>query len=202
MRFLNLLIIFSLASKCCFCQGKDLKEGDVIFQRSLSAQGKLIAIATHSSYTHCGVLFLVSGQWEVLEAIEPVKFTPFNEWVSRGLGKKYVVKRLKNDDQILTPSMITQMRQEGNKMLGKHYDLLFDWSDDKLYCSELVWKIYKHNAGIELGKLQRLREFDLTDMEVRKAMAVRYGTKIPYEEQVISPAAIFNSPLLIQVVSE
>ena len=35
-------------------------------------------------------------------------------------------------------------------MNNKDYDLYFEWSDDKIYCSELVWKIYKNGADIEL----------------------------------------------------
>jgi hypothetical protein len=144
----------------------------------------------------------VGGQWQVLEAVEPVKFTPLKECIARGMEGKYVVKRLENAQQVLTPDVLTKMRQEGSTMLKKHYDLFFGWGDDKLYCSELVWKIYKHNTNIELGNLQKLKQFDLTNEGVKKAMVERYGNKIPYEENVISPAAIFSSPLLIEVESK
>lgn len=85
--------------------------------------------------------------------------------------------------------------------MGKNYDLTFEWSDDKIYCSELIWKVYKRATGIEIGELEMLRNFDLTHESVRKKMKERYGDNIPMDELVISPAAIFESELLITVKS-
>jgi Permuted papain-like amidase enzyme, YaeF/YiiX, C92 family len=68
-----------------------------------------------------------------------------------------------------------------------------------MYCSELVWKMYKAATGLEIGKLQRLASFDLQSDVVRKLMAERYGKKIPLDEPVISPASIFDSELLVPV---
>ena len=61
-----------------------------------------------------------------------------------------------------------------------------------IYCSELIWKIYKRATGIELGKLQKLKDFDLTNETVKKKHKERYADKIPTDETVISPAAIFE----------
>jgi uncharacterized protein YycO len=49
------------------------------------------------------------------------------------------------------------MQKEGEKLRGKKYDIYFGWDDQRIYCSELVWKIYKRGANIEIGKLQRLK---------------------------------------------
>jgi len=91
------------------------------------------------------------------------------------------------------------MKKEGEKFKGKNYDLAFEWSDDKIYCSELIWKIYQRSTGIEIGKLEKLSNFDLTNEAVKQKMKERYGDKIPTEEIVISPAAIFDSELLTTV---
>jgi hypothetical protein len=56
--------------------------------------------------------------------------------------------------------------------------------------------MYSQTLGIELGELQKLREFDLADPAVKAKMRERYGTRVPLEEPVISPAAIYDSPLL------
>jgi uncharacterized protein YycO len=53
------------------------------------------------------------------------------------------------------------MKEVGTSMIGKDYDFAFGWSDDKIYCSELIWKIYKQATGIEIGKLEKLGNFDL-----------------------------------------
>ena len=93
------------------------------------------------------------------------------------------------------------MKQVGDQFNGKNYDLTFEWSDDKIYCSELIWKIYQRATGIEIGKLEKLSDFDLTNEAVKKKMKERYGDKIPTEEIVISPASIFDSELLTTVKS-
>jgi len=99
----------------------------------------------------------------------------------------------------LTAKILQKMKKEGEKFKGKNYDLAFEWSDDKIYCSELIWKIYQRSTGIEIGKLEKLSNFDLTNEAVKQKMKERYGDKIPTEEIVISPAAIFDSELLTTV---
>lgn len=175
------------------------QDGDIIFHTSTSSQSKAIQYATNSKYSHCGIIFYKGKVAYVLEAVQPVKFTPLNKWIARGKEKKYVVKRLFNAEKILTKEVISKMKNIGEKMLGKDYDLTFEWSDDKIYCSELIWKIYKNSTGIEIGKLQKLKEFNLNDPSVKSKMKERYGTKIPMDEIVISPAAIFESKLLKSV---
>jgi uncharacterized protein YycO len=169
------------------------ENGDIIFQTSLSSQSKAIQLATKSKYSHCGMVFDENILY-VYEAIEPAKLTPLKEWIARGENGKYIVKRLKN------PEVLNQNYKkfcdESNVFWKKHYDYSFDWSDDKVYCSELVWKSYKRGLGIELCKLQKLSDFDLTNEVVKKKLKERYGNNIPKNETVVSPSAIFESELL------
>lgn len=180
---------------------EEIKNGDLIFQTSLSGQSKAIQLATNSKYSHCGIVYSENGQFYVFEAIQPVKTTLLDKWIARSENGHYVIKRLKNADQVLTANMLEKMKSEGEKFMGKNYDLTFEWSDDKIYCSELIWKIYRRATGIEIGKLERLSDFDLTNEAVKKEMKERYGDKIQMDEIVISPAAIFDSELLITVKS-
>ena len=173
-----------------------LRTGDIIFQSSMSGQSAAIQLATKSKFSHCGIIQIVKGKVMVLEAIGPVKLTSFKKWISHGDDSKYWVKRLKKADSILTPEVLKKMEVEGNKLMGKEYDLYFEWSDSRIYCSELVWKIYKQATGLELGKLQQLKEFDLSSKAVKDKLKERYGDKIPLEEKVISPVSIYNSVLL------
>lgn len=182
-------------------ENDELKNGDLIFQTSLSGQSKAIQLATNSKYSHCGIIYSENGQFYVFEAIQPVKTTPLDKWIARGKDGHYVIKRLKNAEKILTAETLQKMKQEGNKFIGKNYDLTFEWTDDKIYCSELIWKIYYRATGIEIGELQKLSDFDLTNETVKKKMKERYGDKIPTEEIVISPVSIFDSELLTTVKS-
>lgn len=176
-----------------------LKDGDIIFQTSISNQSKAIQLATKSKYSHCGIIYKSGNDFYVFEAIQPVTTTPLSKWIARGENGKYVIKRLKNADAVLNPSTLKKMKEIGNNFKGRDYDLTFEWSDDKIYCSELIWKIYKRATGIQVGKLQKLSDFDLTNSAVKAKMKERYGTKIPLNETVISPAAIFDSENLITV---
>jgi len=180
-----------------------IKDGDIIFQTSLSQQSKAIQLATHSKYSHCGLIFKrKSGQdeWCVLEAVQPVKWTPLTEWINRGENGHYVIKRLTTDPMIPKP-MLEELRKIAESYIGKNYDSYFDWSDDKIYCSELVWKSFYKLNKFELGDLQKLSDIDLTNETVKKKLKERYGDKIPLDEKVISPAAIFNSDHLETRVS-
>lgn len=132
----------------------EIKNGDLIFQTSLSGQSKAIQLATNSKYSHCGIIYSDNRQFYVFEAIQPVKTTPLDKWIARGKDGHYVIKRLKNADQILTAETLQKMKQEGNKFNGKNYDLTFEWSDDKIYCSELIWKIYQRATGSKLESLR------------------------------------------------
>jgi hypothetical protein len=179
----------------------EIKNGDLIFQTSLSRQSKAIQLATKSKYSHCGLIYRNGKYFYVFEAVQPVKLTPLDKWIARGKDGKFIIKRLKNADKVLTPSTIEKMKQVGDQFKGKSYDLTFEWSDDKIYCSELIWKIYQRVTGLEIGKLQKLKDFDLTDKAVQAKMKERYGDRIPMDETVISPVAIYDSELLMTVKS-
>jgi hypothetical protein len=114
--------------------GSTLHEGDLIFHTSLSAQSQAIQLATHSPYSHCGLLYKTNGEWQVFEAVQPVKLTPLARWVARGQGQHFVVKRLRDASTALTPAALGRLRAAGQPMLGHSYDLAFEWSDARIYC--------------------------------------------------------------------
>ncbi|MGJ1431036.1 YiiX family permuted papain-like enzyme [Sphingobacterium spiritivorum] len=180
----------------------DIREADLIFQSSLSEQSKAIQLATNSPYSHCGIIFKEGEDYVVLEAVQPVQKTPLSEWIARGENNQYVIRRLKNADQILTTAVLNRMKKEGEKLEGRDYDVRFEWTDEKIYCSELIYKIYERAAGIKLGKLQKLKDFDFTNAAVRAELKERYGRHIPLNETVISPAAVFDSELLETITQE
>jgi hypothetical protein len=180
---------------------KQFHNGDIIFQTSKSSQSKAIQLATKSKYSHMGIIYETNGQFYVYEAVQPVKLTKLSDWIKRGENSHYVVKRLKDSDEKLTKENLRRMKSLGEKFKGKSYDPYFQWSDDKIYCSELVWKIYNETFDIEIGKLQELREFDLSNPTVRNKMKERYGNNLPLNDKVISPAAMFNSDKLITITT-
>ncbi len=178
-----------------------LHEGDLIFHTSQSAQSQAIQLATHSHWSHCGIVYQQGGQWQVFEAVQPVKLTPLVDWVARGQGGHFVTKRLRDAATALTPAALARLKAAGQPMLGHHYDLYFGWSDDRIYCSELIWKVYARGLGRRLGQLQQLRDFDLSHPAVQAKLRERYGAHLPLADTVISPVSIFESPELVTVLN-
>ena len=178
------------------------QDGDIVFHTSRSSQSQAIQLATGSRYSHMGIVYLTDGKAYVFEAVQPVKTTPLNVWVQRGEGGHFVAKRLRDSEQLLTPEALKKMQAVGEKLGGKNYDLYFEWSDERIYCSELVWKIYHRALGLSIGELETLGDFDLTSPAVQQKISERYGDTPPLGEAVISPASMFNSELIELVHSE
>jgi permuted papain-like amidase YaeF/Yiix C92 family enzyme len=179
---------------CAPSAGYTPRDGDIVFQTSRSSQSLAIQLATKSPYSHMGIVYLRDGKPLVFEAVQPVKLTPLDDWVERGERGSFVAKRLRDADARLTVETLRKMRAVGEQLAGRDYDPYFEWSDDRVYCSELVWKVFERGAGIELGELQTIAVFDLSHPAVQAKVRERYGDHVPLDEIVVSPAAIFEAP--------
>jgi len=177
-----------------------IQDGDIIFQTSNSPQCEAVRIATNSKFSHCGIIFKIKGDLFVFEAVQPVKITALKDWITHGQDEDYMIKRVKNATKILDKNTVQKMKDYSRKFIGKEYDSYFEWTDTRMYCSELIWKIYKNAANIELSKLQQLRDFNLNDERVQKILKERYGNDIPLDEKVVSPSNLADSDLLITVI--
>ena len=134
----------------------------------------------------------------VVEAVEPVRWTEWDAWGARAVPGSVEVRRL-SDPTPLTASAVLKMTAIAEAWVGKHYDAAFAWSDERIYCSELVYKVYDCGAGLELGRLRTLRDFNLTDPIVSAALRDRYGAAVPLDETVIAPSDIAADPRLTPV---
>jgi len=193
MRFLP--GFFSESEQKVDMTGKGFKDGDLIFQTSVSAQSMAIQLATHSSYSHCGILFKEDGEWWVFEAVQPVGRCRLKDWTRRGKENVFVVKRLKQDE-VLTKQVLDSMRSIAGTWFRRDFDPFFEWSDARLYCSELIWKLYERTTGLQIGELQQLQDLDLSAPQVQEIMYARYKNNPPMSEKLITPVAMFRSPLL------
>lgn len=172
------------------------QNGDIIFHQSKSAQSKAIQQVTNSKYTHVGIVYRRNSKPYVFEAYDRVRLTPLNEWIDRGVDEHFVVKRLKEAKELLTRENLQKMKKVGESFEDQKYDPFFLSSDDRIYCSELVWKIYYQALGKRVGKWQKMKDFKLTHPEVAKIVKKRFPKGIPSEELVITPKAMFDSGLL------
>lgn len=196
--FISAILVLITTFSCQAQIKNNFKNGDIIFIESSSGQGKAIQLATKSKYTHVGIVFLENGKPFVYHAVEPVIKSTLDDFLNYSSNNKYLVKRLK-DTALLTTDNVNKMKNKAIELLGKHYDIYFNWSESEYYCSEYVWKIYNQFTKLEIGNLRPLKDFDLSSPIVKEIMKKRYGSQIPLDEKMISPADMANSSLLIEL---
>ena len=208
MRGARFIAILLLVAPSAICRASPLpadlklRDGDIVFQHSRSAQSKAVALATGSEWTHMGLIWIKDGEPWVLEAVQPVKLTPLPDWAVRGIRGRLVIKRLRDAEKVFSPAAVTRLHALGTAWLGRPYDPLFQWDDDRLYCSELVYKLLDRAAGVQVGELRKAKDFDLASPEVQRLMAKRFGrpgVRFDPEETVVSPQQIFEDPKLVTV---
>ncbi len=169
-------------------------DGDILFQ-SLPRGPLVDAIegATRSPFSHCGIAHLTPRGWVVIEAIGPVKETPLADWIGQGRGKKYAVFRLKPAYRPQIPAMI----KAAKTYLGRPYDVKYELDDEKIYCSELIFKAYGRGGGSALGQLQKLGDLNWKAFE--KTITQIEGGPVPLDRLMITPRALSEAPQLERV---
>ncbi len=174
-----------------------LREGDIVFQGNPGLQSDAVRAATDSPYTHCGVVVETRDGLAVFEAIHPVRVTRLEDFIARSLPGTFHARRL---NQALDPAWVDQARKWAEQQNGKPYDSLFAWSDDSMYCSELVWKLYRA-GGVELCKPRPFREYRLDEPAVKTIIDQRYGGKanLPLDEPAVAPSDLAASSYLVEV---
>jgi hypothetical protein len=189
-------MLAAMLSMCSRFSGYAPRPGDIVFQDLISDQSQALKLATGSDYTHCGIVFELNGDFVVYEAVGPVRMIPLQEWIRQGVNGHIVAMRVDTLYRYLTDRALGQMRFIAERHVGKPYDPVFNWSDDQMYCSELVWKVYYEGLGLELAPLRRLGSYQLDHPLVLQKLAERYGDSIPLNEPVISPADLIESDRL------
>ena len=163
---------------------EDVREGDVIFQTSLSQQSPLIKMGTRSTITHCGVVVMKGGKPYVLETQKTLVLTPLNKFIARGKDGKYWHKRSKLDN----------IKIKYSSYLGKPYDLAFKFDNGKFYCSELIYDVYLNQLGVELCKPKTIDDYLILGThripKIKRAMKKR---GISMEQYAVAPVDVFNS---------
>ena len=182
MRFFLIILSMLLLAGCGnSIDVTDLQEGDVVFIESQSSQSPYIKVGTMSKWTHCGVVVNTPQGLKVLEASKTVRLTPFAKFIGAAKNENWTVKR--PDQKLAKPIKYS-------KYLGMPYDLEFKFDNGKMYCSELVWLIYK-DQGIELCKPRKVSSFPLARVpKVRKLMNKR---GISMDQYAVAPVDLYKA---------
>jgi hypothetical protein len=173
-----------------------LRTGDLVFHTSGSRQSKAIQVATHSPLSHVGLVEVTPQGAFVVEAVQPVKRTLFAKWKARGQKGKVLVLRPRD----LSDEQRQRAVTEAKRHLGKPYDWRFGWSDDAMYCSELVRKAYAAGASVEYGTMEKLGSLDVT--AVKQELSLRYVGLVPMDLELVTPASLSKDTRLEVVYSD
>jgi hypothetical protein len=166
----------------------DLKDGDVVFQHLTGKLGSVIAEVTESPLTHCGMVVHRRGEPYVIEAIGPVRYIAFKKWVAQGDQGHFSQMRLKSASEEQIAKTVTA----AETLLGLPYDIQYDFDDEKIYCSELVYKAYLRGGEIEVGSKEALRDLNWKGSE--KFIRVLAGGELPLDRQMVTPVSISRDP--------
>ena len=181
-----------------------LEEGDIVFQQSQSPQSVAIREATGSSWTHVGVVVTERGATRIVEAgNNGVALTSVAAFVNASRDNRMVVMRLKSAEEHFTPEGRETFRSALKRDYGKRYDRLFEWSDVRIYCSQLVWRAYEASFNLSIGEVQRVEDLNFNRPAVQALINERYGLSRAeltrsslLQEKIITPLAIKESNLL------
>ena len=164
------------------------KDGDLIFQSELLPRGLAIQAATVSKYNHVGIIFKEQEKYYVYEAIGKVTKTPLNSFVNRrGTYGRYTVMRPRKD-KLNTRSL----KQYITSQLGKKYDSSLKWSDDRMYCSELIWKAYHNSNSIDISTPRSVQDRIMGKI-LLPVVPQNYLSFIDTDDPVASPADLARS---------
>lgn len=170
--------------------------GDVVFQTLQSGPlVQAIETVSQSHFSHCGIVVLRKDGVFVLEAMDTVHFTPWEEWVAQGSGGRFEVYRLKN----LKGADRDKFVDGAIKYLGLPYDYHYKMDDEHIYCSELVYKGFKVAMGRELAPPQKLKDLNWR-ASVAFILVWEMGS-IPLERDIITPVALTRSAEFQKVYS-
>jgi uncharacterized protein YycO len=172
------------------------RDGDVVFQKIPGETGDRIAAITASPVTHCGIVIVENDEVKIIDAADVVKSSPVKEWISNGVEKKFALAR----NESIPADKADNIIKEAEKMKGKPYDFQYEWDEEKVYCSELVYKSYERGAGIKLCGFKKLGELEYRGHE--EFIKTLMDGQLPLDRQMITPADIYTSGELKMVYND
>ena len=182
MRKLLLILLVLLCGSCR--RGGDLsalREGDIVFIETKSFQSKFVKLGMMSIWSHCGIAVDTSDGVQIMEADTTVRILPVERFIDKSVGKKYIIKR--PEQQLVAPI-------DKEEWLGRWYDLNFSFDNEEVYCSELVWLIYKAQ-GIELCPPVKINEHFTVRFPIIQRALLERG--ISPEQYAVAPCDLLRA---------
>jgi len=183
-----------------------LQAGDLLFQDGdcgpfCEAIEKVTFGIDGARFSHVGMVIPKGDDLVVIEAIsdgvvETMLDTFFNRSYDIDQNSKVIVGRLKPEYQNLIPKAIEKAKTK----LGKSYDDVFDITNDKYYCSEILYEAFKFaNKDQPVFQLFPMTYKDPNTKEtfpIWTSYFEKSGTKIPEGEPGLNPGGMSRSAVL------
>lgn len=202
MKYLIFILLFFFFIRIN-AQTLGLKQGDLLFQHLncgdfCEAIEKVTPSYNNTHFAHVGILMKdQKNQWVVAEAVSKgVYLTVLDTFINRSGKKNIYVGRLNSKYKI--PSL-----KEIEKFIGSPYDSVFDIENNAYYCSELVYFLYKDNAG---NKIFKLNPMTFKDPETGTFFPawLQYFQKmniaIPENKPGLNPGSMINQQKLFEKI--
>ena len=171
-----------------------LQDGDILFESvPHSRLVDTIEGCTHSPFSHCGIAHTTAAGWTVIEAAGPVREIPLPQWIKQSRDGHFVAYRLRRPYRHFIPAMIAATRQ----YYGRPYDIAYRFDDEKIYCSELIFKAYRAASGENLGQVQKLGALDWQPFQA--AIERINGGPVPLERELITPRSLSEARQLERI---
>lgn len=175
-------------------------EGDVIFIQSQTQQAAALREATGSVWTHVGIIVKKNSKWHVAEAIGPLKMTPINDFINRSKNKSFKIFRYKH----FKPATMLKQLYAVLPKYNKPYDIYFEFTEERIYCSELTYHVFKDVTEFEMGRIQKMKEMRLEGPYVQALIEKRLtdtGRELNPEELIITPVSQMLDPNMALIQS-
>ncbi len=191
-----------------------LQDGDLVFQTIRSHQTTAIMLASHTWLSHVGIVRLgLDGLPSVVEAVGPVREIPLDRWIKQGIGARLLIKRLPE----LTREQARAVLAVAERYYSKPYDFFFLPDEERIYCSELAYKVFQQGAGLTVGHMQKVATLNLDNFAVQELLQERWALNplcqtpetssyekcmpVIKQQDIITPDAVARDPRLLTLYS-
>lgn len=147
----------------------------------------MIEAQTGSPYSHIGVVIIKKGIPFVAQAWGKVQLTPLKDFLSQGVGNHLIIRTRQSIDN---RQLLHDFKQTFE---GLPYDRDFRWSDEAIYCSELVYKL------LALQKIN-MPEPKAMQFDINRDFWIRYFRGNPPDGELGNSPADFANSLLFEKI--
>ena len=163
----------------------------MIFRRGISIESQIVLMSDgECEYSHVGMIYFLDGKPFVIHSVpgesngddEYIKLESLEDFLADDKASKFAIYRMRisSEDEPHKASVYAYNCYLKKYCFDNNYDLQ---SNSKLYCTELIWKAYKH-VGIDLVE-NRIRSINF----------------LMINKKMIMPGSLIQSRLLEMIYS-